>query len=280
MANAGKMAGKKVLVSGSGTGIGREVALEFARQGATVALHYAHSKAGAASALEEIRKAGGRAEAFKADLANVEETRALARQAIEFLGGLDVLVNNAGITMNLPFEQVTPEQFDTVYSVNIRGMYFLTQAALPALVASRGSVVNMTSVHGLRGYVEHSVYASTKGAIIAFTRQISIELALKGVRVNAIAPGAVPVANHFPDGATQADIDKAVKACGNVIPCGFGGTPLDIAKVTVFLASDDARYIVGQTLVVDGGTTSWLAFGDGFKQPMTHRFGSKYVPGL
>ncbi len=280
MANAGKMTGKKVLVSGSGTGIGREVALEFARQGATVALHYAHSKTGASSAVEEIRRAGGRAEAFKANLADVEETRGLAKEAIAFLGALDVLVNNAGITMNLPFEKVTPEQFDTLFNVNIRGMYFLTQAALPALVASHGAVVNMTSVHGLRGYVEHSVYASTKGAIIALTRQLSIELALKGVRVNAIAPGAVPVANHFPDGATLADIDKAVKACGNVIPCGFGGTPLDIAKVTVFLASDDARYIVGQTIVADGGTSSWLAFGEQFKTPMTAHFGTKYVPGL
>ena len=276
---AGKSCGKRVLVSGSGTGIGREVALEFARQGATVALHYSRSQGGAASALEEIRAAGGKCEAFKANLESVEETRGLARRAIDFLGGLDVLVNNAGITMNLPFEQVTPEQFDTLYHVNIRGMFFLTQAALPALLDSRGAVVNMTSVHGLRGYVEHSVYAGTKGAIIAFTRQLSIELAPKGVRVNAIAPGAVPVENHLRD-MSPPEIENALRQGAKGIPCGFFGTPLDVAKLAAFLASDDARYVVGQTIVADGGTTSWLAFGEQFKQPMTTRFGKGYVPGL
>jgi NAD(P)-dependent dehydrogenase (short-subunit alcohol dehydrogenase family) len=278
-ANAGRLAGKKVLVSGSGTGLGREIALESARQGAAVALHYSHSAAGAASAVDEIAADGGTARAFRANLESVQETRELARQAIEFLGGLDVLVNNAGITVNLPFEQVTPEQFDTLYRVNVGGMFFLAQASLPALLASRGAIINMTSVHGLRGYTEHSLYAGTKGAIIAFTRQLSIELAPKGVRVNAIAPGAVPVENHY-RGMSPTEIEASIAECGRNIPCGFAGTPLDIARTVVFLASDDARYIVGQTIVADGGTTSWLAFGDQFSKPMTTRFGKGYVPGL
>lgn len=273
------MAGKRVLVSGSGTGIGREVAMEFARRGAAVAVHYSRSQAGAASAVREIQAGGGRSAAFPANLESVAEARKLAAEAIGFLGGLDVLVNNAGITMNLPFEQVTPEQFDTLFHVNIRGMYFLTQAALPALLASHGAVINMTSVHGLRGYIEHSVYAATKGAIIAFTRQLAVELAPRGVRVNAIAPGAVPVDNHF-RGMTAAEIDKAMAEGGRNIPCGFYGTPRDIANLAAFLASDEARYIVGQTIIADGGTTSWLAFGQQFKQPMTTRFGKGYVPGL
>ena len=134
MTHTRRMEGKRVLVTGSGTGIGRGVALEFAREGAAVVLHYAHSEAGAASAVDEIRSAGGTAEAFQADLADIEQVRALASQAIDFLGGLDVLVNNAGITMNKPFLQVTPEQFDTLYDVNIRGMYFLTQAAVPTMI--------------------------------------------------------------------------------------------------------------------------------------------------
>ena len=134
MTQSRRMEGKRVLVTGSGTGIGRGVALEFAREGAAVVLHYAHSEAGAASAVDEIRSAGGTAEVFQADLADIEQVQGLASQAIEFLGGLDVLVNNAGITMNKPFLEVTPEQFDTLYNVNIRGMYFLTQAAVPTMI--------------------------------------------------------------------------------------------------------------------------------------------------
>jgi len=270
--------GKRVLVTGSGTGLGREIALEFARQGADVALHYAHSSAGAASAVEEIVQADGKAQAFKANIGCVEETRALAHDVLDFLGGLDALVNNAGVTASIPFEEITPEQFDLVYQVNVRGQFFLTQTLLPALVASRGAIVNLTSIHALEGCIEHSIYAATKGAIIAMTRELAIELGIKGVRVNAIAPGAVPVENHFkllPNMSTE----EVIRSTGEAIPCGFAGTPLDIANVAVFLASDAARYIVGQTIVVDGGTTSWMPFGDGFKSPGL-RLGKGYVPGI
>lgn len=267
--------GKLALVTGSGTGIGRAIALEFARQGATVALHYAHSADGAKSAVDEIVGGGGRAAAFKADLRDLAQVKALAASAEKFLGGLDILVNNAGVTMNMPFTDVTPEQFDTLYHVNVRAQFFLTQALVPFLAARGGAVVNLTSIHAFEGYTEHAVYAGTKGAIVAYTRQLAIELAPRGVRVNAIAPGAVPVESHkqaMPD-ADPADI-------GKLIPCGFAGTPADIAHLAVFLASDKARYIVGQTIIADGGTTSWLPFGDGFRQPMQAQFGKGYVPGL
>jgi len=276
MRSGQRMEGKLVLVTGSGTGIGREVALEFAREGAAIALHYAHSAEGAASAVEEIQRAGGKATAIRADLNHVEEARRLAAEAIEFLGGLDVLVNNAGITMNRPFEKVTPEQFDTLYHVNVRAQFFLTQAAVPAILQrGGGAIVNMTSIHAIEGHTEHTVYAGTKGAIVAYTRALAIELAPKGIRVNAIAPGAVPVESHF-----RAAPDADPKAIGKLIPVGFAGEPRDIAKVAVFLASDDARYILGQTLVVDGGTTSWMPFSDGFRRPMEAQFGRGYVPGL
>lgn len=267
--------GKRVLVTGSGTGIGRGVALAFAQAGAAVALHYAHSEAGARQAVDEITAAGGKATACRADLRDVAAAKRLAREAIAFLGGLDVLVNNAGITMNMPFAEVTPEQFDTLYQVNVRAQFFVTQTALPALQASRGAIINMTSIHAFEGYVEHAVYAGTKGAIVSYTRQLAIELAPLGIRVNAISPGAVPVENHF-----KAAPGMDVVAAGRGIPCGFVGTPQDIAAVTLFLASDDARYIVGQTLIVDGGTTSWMPFGEGYRQPMTARFGKGYVPGV
>ena len=270
-----EMKDKRVLVTGSGTGIGREIGLEFAREGASVVFHYAHSEDGAASAVKEIHQTGGKSTVFKADFNDIDSVKNLAEESIEFLGGLDVLVNNAGITMNLPFEKVTPEQFDTLYNVNIRSMFFLTQAVLPSLLESKGVVINLTSVHAFSGSPEHSVYAGTKGAIVAFTRELSIELAPRGIRVNAIAPGAVAVENHF-----KAISGYDPEANGQLIPCGFEGEALDIAKIAVFLASEGARYIVGQTLIADGGTTSWMSFHDGFRQSSTARFGRGYVPGL
>jgi len=269
------MKNKKVLVTGSGTGLGREIALEFARRGATVALHYAHSSAGAESAVQEILAFGGRAKAFKADFTDVNQVKQLTKDAIDFLDGIDVLVNNAGITMTLEFEDVTPEQFDTLYNVNVRGQFFALQTALPTMLKQGyGAVINLSSVHGFRAYKGHSVYAGTKGAIISHTRQLAVELAPRGIRVNGVAPGAVPVENHFKASGSD-DTSELAK----LIPCGFAGVPLDIANVVVFLASDEARYIVGQTIVVDGGTTRWMSFSEGFHDTGL-RLGKGYVPGL
>jgi NAD(P)-dependent dehydrogenase (short-subunit alcohol dehydrogenase family) len=224
--------------------------------------------------VEEAHKLGVRAQAFKADFASAEEARQLARQAVDFLGGLDILVNNAGITLNMPFERVTVEQFDTLYHVNIRAMFFVTQTCLPAMLEQgRGVVINVSSVHAFEGMQEHSVYAGTKGAILSYTRQLAVELAPKGIRVNGIAPGAIVVENHY---KVMRDYDPA--ALGKFIPAGFEGVPWDIARAAIFLASDDARYIIGQTLIVDGGTTSWMPFGDGFRSPLDSTFGLGYVP--
>lgn len=269
------MIGRKVFVTGSGTGLGREIALEFARQGADVVLHYAHSKDGAESAVREIQSNGIRARAIKADLRNVDEAINLAKEAVEFLGGIDVLINNAGITMTLEFEKVRPDQFETLYNVNVKSQYFIIQTVLPYMIEKgSGAIINLSSVHGIRACKGHSVYAGTKGAIISYTRQLAVELAPLGIRINAIAPGAVPVENHYKAAGTS-DFD----GLGNLIPCGFPGKPLDIAKAAVFLASDDARYIVGQTIVIDGGTTSWMSFSEGFREEGL-RLGKDYVPGL
>lgn len=270
-----KMTGKRILVTGSGTGIGREIALEFAREGAIVALHYSHSEEGAISAVEKIQQSGGKAEAFRADFTKLEETKQLAQESMKFLGSLDVLVNNASITMNLPFEKVTPEQFDTLYNVNIRSPFFLTQTLLSFLMENSGAVVNISSIHAFEGYPGHSVYSGTKGAIVAYTRELAIELALKGVRVNAIAPGAIAVESHY---ALEPGYNP--EANGKLIPSGFEGKPLDIARAVIFLASEDARYIVGQTLIIDGGTTSWLPFSDAFRNTGKTPFGRGYVPGI
>lgn len=275
MATGQRMNGKRVLVTGSGTGIGREVALEFCREGADVVFHYSGSRDGAMAAVEQARRDGAaKVTAIQADFRQVEAPAQLCAQALDFLGGIDILVNNASITMNVPFVEVTHEQYDTVFNVNMRAMYFLSQAVVRTM-KNGGVIVNTSSIHSLEAYPEHSVYAATKGAINAFTRVLAIELAHKGIRVNAVMPGSVEVEAYY---KIFSKFDA--EAAGKNIPAGFIGQPIDIAKVVLFLASDDARYIVGQAIVVDGGTTSWMPFGDGFRQPIGGQFGRGYVPGL
>ena len=276
MTQSRRMEGKRVLVTGSGTGIGRGVALEFAKEGAAVVLHYAHSEAGAASAVEEIRQGGGKAAVFKADLAEIDQVQDLAEQARGFLGGIDVLVNNAGITMNKPFLQVTPEQFDTLYNVNIRGMFFLTQAVAPDMIEQGdGAVVNLTSVHAFAGMTEHTVYAGTKAAIVGFTRVLSLELEQKGVRVNALAPGWILVENHL---KVLGDFDQ--EAAAGEIPAGVLGAPYDVGKLAVFLASEENRYIVGQTVVIDGGQLAIMPNTGDFRETRQEQWGQGYVAGI
>ena len=276
MATTGRMVGKRVLVTGAGTGIGSAIAEAFAGEGAAVAIHYSHSRKGAADLVARLRSAGAEVEAFQADFGRPEEVRSLADRALAFLGGVDVLVNNAGITMNVPFEEVRVEQFDAVYGVNIRAMFFLTQACVGPMARQGGGVViNLSSLHAFAGMRAYTVYAGTKGAIVAFTRTLAIELAPKGIRVNAIAPGPVVVDNHF-----KADPDYDPEAKGQMIPAGFEGVPEDISGVAVFLASDQARYIYGQTIVVDGGATAFWCLTDAFKKPSAIRYGKGYVPGI
>ncbi len=280
MSTDGKLAGKRALVTGAGTGIGREIALEFARQGADVVLHCAHSGAGAESAAEEIRALGRRAAVFTANFDRLDEVLTLADQAIGFLGHVNCLVNNAGITMNKPFLRVTPEQFDLLYHVNVRAQFFLTQRMTEDMLEHHGGVVcNLTSIHGLQGAPEHSVYAGTKGAIIASTRTLAVELAHKGIRLNAIAPGWVTVENYYkaiPD-FNEADAREAAK---NAVPVARAGRPLDIAKLAAFLCSDDAEFIIGQTIVADGGTTALMSLISDFRHESKSRFGTGYVPGV
>lgn len=273
MTVSGRLTGKRAVVTGAGTGIGRGIALEFATEGASVALHYAHSDVGAKSAVEKIRGAGGRAEAFHADLRDLDQLQRLAENATEFLGGVDILVNNSGITMNKPFFEVTPEQFDTLYDVNIRGMFFLTQALACHMVEQgTGAIINLSSVHASTGMTEHTVYAGTKAAIVAFTRVLSLELAQKGVRVNGIAPGWVLVENHL---KVLGNFDQAEAA--KALPAGFIGAPSDIGRVAVFLASEESRYLIGQTLIVDGGQTALMPLSGDFREKRKEQWGKGYV---
>ncbi|MDB5341892.1 MAG: pteridine reductase [Schlesneria sp.] len=268
--------GKRALVTGAGTGIGQAAALAFGREGASVVLHYCHSKDGAIATASQINSLGGSATCVRADFRRSDDMVALAERALDVLGGVDILVNNAGITMNLPVGKVTMEHFDTLYSVNVKAPFFLTQSLLPALLNSKGCIVNTTSIHAYEGMREHSVYAGTRGAIASYTRQLAIELAPHGVRVNGVAPGCVPVERYY-----RSIPDFDADAAGRTIPVGRVGTPEDIAEVIRFLCTDAARFIVGQTLIVDGGSTSWMPFlEEDFGGKLPYQFGNEYVPGM
>lgn len=245
------LAWRKALVTGAGAGIGKGIALELARQGAAVAIHYAHNEEGALAAAAEIQQAGGQAVLLGGDLRSVQVCERVVNEAARALGGLDILVNNAGVTRALNFAATSESIYDEVFDLNIKGYFFCTQYALPYLTRRPGSsIINITSVHGNAGFPRHAAYAATKGAIIALTRELAIELAPQHVRVNALGPGVIEVARYF-------DMPGYTTEFGNrQVPWGRVGLPADVAPAACFLASDAADFITGQILYVDGGTSA------------------------
>lgn len=247
------LAGRKALVTGAGLGIGQGIAIELARQGAQVAVHYAGSAEGAEQTVAEITALGGSAFTIQGDLRRVPECKRVVESAIEGLGGLDILINNAGVTRAQPFEDTTEELYDEMFDLNIKGYFFCAQYALPALEQSEHPViVNISSIHGRRGYQDHVAYAATKGAVTGFTQTLSIELAPRGIRVNAIGPGFIEVPRYhdWPNYNRE--------EAGGRVPLGRVGLPPDIATVAAFLASDGAGYMTGQVIYVDGGVTTQM----------------------
>jgi glucose 1-dehydrogenase/3-oxoacyl-[acyl-carrier protein] reductase len=257
----GALSGRLALVTGAGMGIGQGIARELATQGAAVAVHYSHSEAGARETVDSIQRDGGTALAIRGDLRSVDACRQIVDRAAEVLGGLDILVNNSGVTRALDFLDTTQDVYDEVFDINIRGMFFCAQQGVRHMLRQgKGAILNLTSVHGGGGFPRHAAYAATKGAIIAFTRELAIELAPKRIRVNAIGPGLIEVPRYF-------DIPNYTTEFGNsLVPWGRVGTPADIGSVAAFLVSDAADFITGQTLYVDGGTNArmglWWDQGD------------------
>ncbi|MEC0307224.1 SDR family oxidoreductase [Paenibacillus lautus] len=241
------LSGKVAIVTGGSRGIGREIAERLAENGAKVVVNYASSPAKAEEVVSAIKQGGGEARAIQADISQVAAIERLFSETIEAYGGIDILVNNAGIMTTKPIAAMTEEDFDQQFAINVKGTYFAIQRAFHHM-NSGGRIINFsTSVAG-QMFPAYSVYAGTKGAVEQFTRQLAKEFGPKGITINAVAPGPINT-ELFTVGKSEEQI------AGIVSMNSFGrlGEPDDIAGVVLFLASEESKWITGQTLRVNGG---------------------------
>lgn len=240
--------GKVALVTGASRGIGREIALELAKQGANVVVNYAGSEAKANEVADEIKALGKEAFAIKCDVSNQEEVSVMVKETIERFGKLDILVNNAGITKDNLLMRMKEEEWDDVININLKGVFLCTKAVTRQMMKQRvGRIINIASIVGVSGNPGQANYVAAKAGVIGLTKTTAKELASRNITVNAIAPGFITT--DMTDKLTNELKAEMLKQ----IPLARLGEPKDIAKMTAFLASDDASYITGQTLHIDGG---------------------------
>ncbi|MDP4551198.1 3-oxoacyl-[acyl-carrier-protein] reductase [Guptibacillus hwajinpoensis] len=239
---------KTALVTGASRGIGRAIALELAAQGMNVAVNYAGSEAKAMSVVEEIKAAGGQAIAIKANVASMEEVQSMIKEVVGTFGSLEVLVNNAGITRDNLLMRMKEEEWDAVIDTNLKGVFNCTKSVTRQMMKQRyGRIVNVASVVGVAGNAGQANYVAAKAGVIGLTKTTAKELASRNITVNALAPGFIET--DMTDELSD-DVKSGMKG---QIPLGRLGAAEDIAKATKFLVSDDANYITGQTLHIDGG---------------------------
>lgn len=242
------LAGKSAIVTGASRGIGQAIAIELGRRGARVVVNYAKDADGAAATVQAIQAAGGEARALQADVADFKAAEGLIKAAVEAYGTLDILVNNAGTTRDMVIMLMPEADWDTVIQTNLKSAFNCSKAAVKVMMRKRvGRIVNITSVSGIAGNAGQTNYSASKAGLIGLTKALAREVAARNITVNAVAPGFVPTAltNDLPGELKDATLKS--------IPLGRWGKPEEIAFAVAFLASDEAAYITGQVLSVDGG---------------------------
>ena len=240
--------GKVAIVTGSGRGIGKAIAMKLAENGATLVINDVGDSAPAEQTVTEIKNMNRQAMAIMADVSSSADVTKMMETAIAAYGKVDILVNNAGITRDQLTMKMTDEEWDKVLAIDLKSVFLCTRAVLrPMLKQRSGRIISMSSVVGIIGNAGQANYAAAKAGIIGFTKTIAKEVASRGITVNAVAPGFIDTP------MTQVLPEERKQALMNNIPLGYLGTPRDIAETVAFLASEEARYITGQVISVDGG---------------------------
>lgn len=259
MGEKSRFEGKVAIVTGGGSGLGEAMALRLAKEGAAVAIPDVNLDA-AQGTQKEIAAFGGKALAMKTDVSQVEDVKAMVKQVIEEVGKIDILVNNAGVVARAPLLEIPEEEWDRELAVDLRGVYLCIKYVAPVMIkAGKGKIVNIASIAGLQGFVAPA-YTAAKGGVIALTRIMGGELAPHKININSVCPGfcATPINEHV----RKSEVGEMIRS---KIPWGRWGTPEDIAATVLFLASEEADYITGISLAVDGGLSTFWDIGSAYR---------------